>query len=109
MLPERKVAGAGVQDDIDSAFGQFASGSIRHPGVFADFKADPHIADFEQQVAERQRLPGNLHLFAGIVRPSFEPARFVMDPFAGQVLLGHQPQQFAVNGHRRRVEQGSAM
>ena len=102
------MTGAGVENDIGAAAGQLAAGPVGHPGVFADFEADADAAALEHDVAQRHTAAGQFHFGRLPGRPGLKPTRLVVDALPCEILLGRQPQQFAVDRQGRRVEPPAA-
>ncbi len=108
-LAESEMAGAGIEDHIDRVGRHSAAGPSGHPGVFTNFKADLDSAQVEDQIADRIFLAVNFDRVAHLVRPGFEPSRFVMQSVAAQESLAHETRDAAIDRQTSAIEQCAAM
>ena len=105
LLAKRKMAGAGIEQNVGPAAGQSTARAFAHPGIAADLEPDANATDIEQQIANGIQPPVPLHLPDHAGRPLLEPAWFVVDTVGRQELLAHQAEQLAIDEERRRVVQ----
>lgn len=97
LLAEGEVGGAGVEDDIDSAAGEESAGAVGDPGVFADFKADADAADFKNGVADGKVVIAEFVFDDDAFGPGVEPTGFVVESVAGEVFLGDETGDGAID------------
>ena len=97
LLGESEVAGGGVKDDIDSAGGEEAAGAVGDPGVFTDFEADTDAAEFEDGIANGEMEVTEFVIDDDAFGPGVEPAGFVVEAVSGEVFLGDEAFNFAVD------------
>jgi len=96
LFPEGEVAGAWVQDDVDSAAGEEAAGAVGDPGVFANFEADTNTPDFKNGISDGEKLAAEFVIDNDAFRPGVEPAGFVVESVAGEIFLGDKPSDLSV-------------
>ena len=108
-LAEGEVAGAGVEDDVDSLRRHAAAGPARHPGVLANLEADLDATAVEDQVADRILLAAKLDRVADLLGPGLEPAGLVVQAVAAEEPLGHEARNPPIDRQAGTVEQGVAM
>jgi len=77
----------------------------RDPRVLADLEADSHTREIEEHVTERVTLPAALELHHLMIRPWFEPARFIVKPLTCEVLLSGEARDVAIGDDARGVVQ----
>lgn len=99
LFAEGEVGGGGVEDDVDAVAGEVAAGAVRDPGVFADFEGNADALDIEDEVADGDVLA----VFAELVvnddasGPGVEPAGFVVEAVAGEVLFGDESGNLSID------------
>ena len=103
MLTERKMAGAGIQNNIDSAFRHTVSRATSDPCVFTDLKSQAHVVAFENKITDGPAVVVSVVVADRLGRPRTEPARLVMQPVTGQMLLRHKTHNLTVSNHTRNV------
>ena len=100
------MAGAGIEDDVDSAGGETDARAIGDPCVLTDFEAEPDPADFEEEIAAGERAAVWAGDFSGDASgPWFEPAGFVMDAVACEEAFGGEAGDLAVDGEAGGIEE----
>ena len=104
-----KMARARIQNEVHAFQGQRRSGPVGHPGVFADFKTDAHIAATERKIADGIMASLNERLAAHARRPWLEPAWFVMNAITREKPFGHEPHNLPVNHQTGAIEQAVLM
>ena len=106
VLAEREVAGRRIEDDVRPFQRQRPARTIRHPGVFADLKADLHAADVKVNVANGVALALQFRVRKEALRPGLEPPGLVVQTLAGEEPLGHKAEDSPIRHQAGRVEQG---
>ena len=106
-LAEGEVAGAGIENHVDSGEGHVSARAFGDPGVFADFHPDLHVATVESDVTDRI-----LHIayFDGVANahgPGFEPTWFVVESLACQEPFGDEAEDFTVGGQAGGIEEAA--
>ena len=97
------MARAGIENEIDPAAGEPRPGTVGDPGVLADFKAESHSAEVEDEVAERHLAAFKVDALDATDRPRFEPAGFVVQSVAGEILFRDQALDDPIDDHRDGV------
>ena len=103
MLTEREVTSTGIENQIHPSTSQAGPGTIRDPGVLADFKSETDATDIENQIADRQRNPTAFYFFNTAFRPRLEPARFVVQSIPGEILLRDKSGHITINNKGYRI------
>ncbi len=104
MLSKRKVARAWIQNEIHAARRQ-VPGPVRDPRVFADLETYPHVATFEDDVAQGVTSAVQVELHLSVRRPRFEPAWLVVNALARQILFGDETCDPLVRDQAGRVKE----